>query len=394
MTSAYAVSGEEFCQSYLELSQKSAAKVNHKALLTVMFNPKKIIRATTIQSLDEGALKVVSTSEDKSPGEKIIFIHMPQPRLTTDDTIDELRSLQKEITKSSLMKRIKKARTLDSCMEEIKKDESGFLKLSHYLEVYESKKDLIEEEKQIAMNLQIDKKLKIYQKQGWKVVYTKNLFDFYNKIQNGTRISEIMMISHSDELGRLYDAEKNIFPKKAFGNLPKTITKIIMFSCHSRKVVDYYSIAEASQYFDYYFPEIREDFQQIFQDRIPVLAIKGLLKSAKAKSRKELSESQCSLDLNLEESRSKVILTLNNEFIGTLNEQAEIHLNIDCSRISSASNQVRAFYLGQKMKTPLGVTNILIRNQKKQETSLEIKEYLSSNGHSHILTIGTTGGIL
>lgn len=386
---AFAVTGEEFCQSYIEITTKNKAPTKTKTIFTVLFNPKKIIQASSLGEDPGHSIKTPKTNI-----QKIVFINMPQFDLDHNEELDELKRLQKENEKSPLLKKVKKVHTVGECLQEIKKDNQEFARINHFLEEYESKKELIDQDKQRAMNTQIEKKLRVFKKNDWKVVYSKNLFDFYQFINANQKISEIMMISHSDELGRLYDAEKNIFPKKGFGNLPRNITKVIMFSCHSRKVADYYSLTESIQHFDYYFPEVTDDFKEIFEDKIPVLAIKGMLKSAKAQSRKQSSDTACVLEISLPVRKSNLIVTLNNEFIGTFQNEEEFNQGVDCKKISQGSNQVKIYYLGSKSKDPLGVLRIVLKNQNNRETNLQIKEYLSSNGHGHILTIGNTGGIL
>jgi hypothetical protein len=77
-TQAWAISGQEFCESYASLSKpKTLKKHPFKDTLTVLYAPRNIIQVEELESdqiIDSNKEEITTTS-----GNKVIFIHLPNP---------------------------------------------------------------------------------------------------------------------------------------------------------------------------------------------------------------------------------------------------------------------------------------------------------------------------
>jgi hypothetical protein len=385
-----AVTVQEFCESYHTLNEVEVPQKGHlRKALTILFNPKKLI--LPISSLDQNLEKVIksSTHADK----KIIFINMPTP-LFDEKVIKDIQIQQKEIQKLTIYKDLKEAKTLQDCLHIVKNNTYEFDLLEIYIENFQQNQKKIDAQKQSIMNRQILKNLNPFKKIGWQIHFTKNLFEMFDIIENEITLTEMMIITHSDVQGRIYDAEKNIYPKKAFSNLPERIKKIIMYSCHSKEVASYYGINQRIDHFEYIYPVIKKEFEEIFHDKIPVIALKGMLPSASTShSLKNKSSRKCSLLINHASDKNHVLIILNDQFVGLLNSTKETHLNLYCDLLNQTKNVVKIFYLNQKERLPLDITSIALKTSEQEFFDLSIKNYQSSQSNYHLLTTGTIGGI-
>ena len=102
-TQAWAISGQEFCESYVSLSKpKTLKKHPFKDTLTVLYDPRNIIQVEELESdhiIDSNKEEITTTS-----GNKVIFIHLPNP---SADKIT-LQKKQKKISQLKLFKLLKK----------------------------------------------------------------------------------------------------------------------------------------------------------------------------------------------------------------------------------------------------------------------------------------------
>ena len=385
-----AVTGQEFCESYNTLNEVETNQKGHlKKTLTILFNPKKLI--LPISNLDN---RPQHFSKNHNINEKkIIFINMPTPQFD-EKIIYEIHLQQEEVQKLSIYKELKRANSIEECLKIVHKNTKEFEYLEKYIKHYQANQKTIDAQNQTIMNRQIQKALRPFKKNGWQIHFTKDLFEMFNIIEKELTLTEIMVITHSDEVGRIYDAEKNAFPKKAFSNLPERIKKLIMYSCHSKEVASYYEMKQKTEYFEYIYPVIIKEFEEIFQDKIPVIALKGMLPSARASHIfKQHLPRECALTLNHASDKNHVLISFNDHFIGLLGSTEVTHINFYCELINQAKNIVKVFYLNQKERLPLNISSIELRTSDHQILDLSIKNYQSSQNNSHLLTTGTTGGI-
>jgi hypothetical protein len=318
---------------------------------------------------------------------------MPTPQFD-EKIIYEIHLQQEEVQKLSIYKELKRANSIEECLKIVHKNTKEFEYLEKYIKHYQANQKTIDAQNQTIMNRQIQKALRPFKKNGWQIHFTKDLFEMFNIIEKELTLTEIMVITHSDEVGRIYDAEKNAFPKKAFSNLPERIKKLIMYSCHSKEVASYYEMKQKTEYFEYIYPVIIKEFEEIFQDKIPVIALKGMLPSARASHIfKQHLPRECALTLNHASDKNHVLISFNDHFIGLLGSTEVTHINFYCELINQAKNIVKVFYLNQKERLPLNISSIELRTSDHQILDLSIKNYQSSQNNSHLLTTGTTGGI-
>jgi hypothetical protein len=385
-----AVTRQEFCESYNTLNEKETSQRGHlKKTLTILFNPKKLI--LPISSSENGQEENFKKSQKNE--KKIIFINMPTP-VFDEKIINKIQSHKKKIQKLSIYSELKLVKSIEKCLEIVNNSTSEFEQLENFIEYYQKNQKTIDAKKQTIMNRQIQKVLKPFKKIGWQTHFTKDLFEMFNIIENEITLTEIMIITHSDEQGRIYDAMKNVYPKRAFSNLPERIKKIIMYSCHSNKVASYYEIKQRTDQFEYIYPVIIKEFEEIFQDKIPVIALKGILPNARASHSFEYYQKrECKLTLIHSAEKNHVLININDYFVGLMSLNNATHLNFYCDILNKNKNTVKVFYLNQKERLPLNISSIEIKTDGEQSFDLSIKNYQSSQSNNHILTTGTTGGI-
>ena len=391
-SSAWAITDQEFCESFSSLSTpKSPKKHSFKDTLTVLYTPARIIEVEKIESAS--VEEEVEILQDSTEAKKIIFIHFSQETVDKKD-LKALHKLQKKTSHLKLFKLLKKKPNEAKCLDLIKNNPEDFKEIEHYLHTFEEKKELVEKAKNQQMLRQLKVMLKPFQRLGWSVVYSNSLHSMYLYLSARPEVQEIMMINHSDELGRLYDADKNIFPKGAFDNPPKNIRKLMIFSCHPQKVISYYQIEAAAKNFDYYYPSVTEDFIDIFEDRIPLIALGGFKKAAKASFKYLKTNQNCMIQISKDSRSSDVVLALNSHFLGVLESTQENHIRFDCELLDGNKNVFKLFYLGASERTPFKVNQMVLSREENETQILKLKTILSSDQQSHILTTGTNGGHL
>jgi hypothetical protein len=119
-----------------------------------------------------------------------------------------------------------------------------------------------------------------------------------------------------------------------------------------------------------------------------------MLRSARAPvSRLSNERRECQLSLDLSGSVNGVVLTLNDHFIGVIDQSARAVQAFDCRLLSNRKNVLKANYLKNEFRPALGITHAVIQDSKQISYSMELKEFLSMDLKSHLITIGTTGGI-
>ena len=384
---ASGATGKDFCESFVTLSSETReSNIPFTTSWKIILRPKKIIKASYLGE-EAHEQQSLSSFSEKS---KYIFVHLPVP-LVDFKSLEKLKKHEDEIADLRIISELRVVKSVASCLEVINNNPKDFELMSEYIEEYNKNLDNLNAKKEAQSTLLLLRKLKRFAKKGWNIIQSPDLFDMYQMIEKTKSIREIMLVSHSDELGRIYDAKKNIFPKGAFSNLPENIKKVIMYSCHSRQVLEYYEINKLSAKIDYYFPEIQEEFKEVYSTKIPVVAVRGMLEVAKAGTRTNLSSyRQCSVLIDYPEAKNNVVISLNDQFVGTLSNTTQI----DCGLINENKNIIKVFYIGSVKRDPLQISAIRIITKSKTNLVGTTKEFLSKNRNNHLLTIGTFGGTL
>lgn len=389
--SAHAQEPRAFCEGFSALF--SAAPDPQPGILTrlrmallprTLIHPGKLTQLTRPEGDDEG-----DDALETYP--RVIFVQLPAPR-RDPEILRKLSEQKQAAAELPLLQALRKVRTTEGCLAEVESRPEQFEALSTYLELFEKAQPALEAEQAHALRDLLLSKLSAFERRGWRIELTTDLFEMYRTIEQTPSIREVMIVAHSDELGRLYDSSKNIFPKGAFANLPGRITKLVIYSCHSQKVAEYYGASQLLNQLDYLYPEIRQGVARHYGSTIPVAAIRGMLRSAGRPPRDPSHERSCSVRITMPEARRHLIITLNGSLIGAKDFQAQTELPVDCA-LTAASDTVKIYYLGTDQRPALSVSSITLRKQDSKgefsERTLTIREFVSSQTGNHLLTQGT-----
>ena len=385
---AYAANDNEFCTSYVALLNDSKnPNISFSSMATMIFSPKKMIHAEFLGQKHES-----NKAEKSKQANKVIFVHLVASEFDSN-IIKNLKVKEKEIGKLDMVRKLRSVKTIEDCQIVVDSNSEDYRQVENYLNDYSNHQDDLKASRDKKNLILLSKKMQKYIRMGWVISYVHDLFEMYHEIENNQLIEQIMLVAHSDQIGRLYDAKKNIFPKGAFSNLPRRIRKVIVYSCNADKVIDFYDIKKLSAKLDYYYPVVNKNFKNIFESQIPAIAINGMAKAAKAKLKAlSVSYDVCLLKISMNEASQNVVVMINDSFAGPV-RAAESYLPLDCQLLSATSNQVKIFYLGEVKRFPLEVSSIVIESSRGESHALKLKEFLSPYDHNHILTLGITGGI-
>jgi hypothetical protein len=385
---AYAANEKDFCTSYVALVNDSKnPNISFSEMATMILTPKKMIHAEFLGQEHESKKAVKSKQANK-----VIFVHLVASEFDSN-TLKNLKIKKKEISKLDIVQKLRSVKTIGDCQVVVASHPEDYLRVENYLNDYFNHQDDLNASRDKKYLILLSKKMQKYIRMGWKISYVHDLFEMYQEIENDQLIEEIMLVAHSDQIGRLYDAKKIIFPKGAFSNLPRRVRKVIVYSCNADKVIDFYDIKKLSSKLDYYYPVLNKNFQNIFESQIPAIAINGMTKAANARLKALPSSFDvCSLKVSMNVATPNVVVMINDYFAGSVST-AESNLTLDCQLLSETSNQVKMFYLGEVKRLPLEVSSIVIESSRGDSHSLKLKEFQSPYNHNHILTLGITGGI-
>ncbi len=383
-SSAHAIEPRTFCDGFAELFTGSPAPTLSLAKrLRMALLPRSLVRAG---KLKEGADELRSP-----PGSKVIFVQLPAPA-RHPELIESLEKRKLQIARLELMQELRSARTSEQCLQAVTARPEEFGELSSYLELFQKAQPALDAERDHALRDLLLRKLRRFERQGWRIESSPDLFAMYRTLEEDSSIREVMLVAHSDDLGRLYDSKQNILPKGAFSNLPGRITKLIVYSCHAEMVAAYYEAARNTGKFDYYFPEIREDFGSLYNTTIPVAAIRGMLRAGRSRTQAPQGGRECGVRISMPEARNHLVISLNGTMVGASSGRREIELQIDCA-LTASNDTVKIYYLGTDQRPALSVSSITLRKKdslgESSERTLTVREFVSSQTGNHLLTQGT-----
>jgi hypothetical protein len=381
---------ELFCQSLATIVENQP-KTNQLTVLQafqILYLTRTIIKPEEISN--ENLKHQMDTSSLE--GEKLVLINLPNSSYNKDE-IEKLKELRKEITHLTLYKKLKKKQDQENCIKYISSYPQDYEKFIAFINEDNAKKELQENYRNSRMMSLALHQLKAFKRKGWKVQIIKNLFEMYHALEENINLSQVMLVNHSDELGRLYDAQKNILPKGAFSNLPSNIKRLSIFSCHPLEVIKYYKINELVHKFSYFYPHLNEKFSSFFGENIPVLAIKSMLKINRTSLPQNLlSGRDCSIKLEGERNIENIIISLNGSVLSASTIEPNTQRFFDCNLLNTNSNSFKIYYLGSTEKKPLGLENLKLQKNNSEIIDVPLLEYLSTDKIRHIVTIGTIGG--
>jgi phosphoribosylformylglycinamidine (FGAM) synthase-like amidotransferase family enzyme len=202
---------------------------------------------------------------------------------------------------------------------------------------------------------------------------------------------EILLIAHSDENGKLYDAKKNIFPKRTFHHLNQFVNHFILFSCHAEKVISYHELKKVFEKKTLTYPLVQDEFKTLFDEKTPLISVKSMLNLSYFMQNENNRSEVCDVKINSSSKEINLIISLNDFIIGSMHDESRKIFQTDCKMIGD-KNTVKIFQPTSAKKMRLNITEITV-SRNNEETQLDIKEFISKINQHHILTIGTTGGI-
>jgi hypothetical protein len=380
---------EVFCQSLTTVisNQTNVKKISVLQAFQILYLTRTLITPKELPQDD-----VVYENHFEDEGEKLVFVNLPSTQFDQQE-IDRFKKLKKEITHLRLFKKLKKNQEEQQCLKNIEQHPEDYKKFVKFINESNSKKELQENYKNSRLMSLALHQLKSFKRKGWKIKVTKNLFEFYEQIESNTKISQIILVNHSDELGRLYDAEKTIFPKGSFSNLPPNIKRLIIFSCHPLEVIKHYQISSITKKLSYYYPEVNENFKDFFGENIPVLAIRSLMKL----NRKALPDNfntnyNCSFEIKGTKDLKNIVFSVNDNVISAGEIQENQITKFDCNLLLTSKNIIKIYYLNSLEKNPIGILALYLHTPEQSKQEIPLTEYLSADKTRHLVTIGTIGG--
>lgn len=392
--SAYATTDQEFCESYVSLTAEVTAvePVSIGAMLKLMILPRQAIKSQKIESSrkKEGVIDAGSI-EQKT---KMILVNLknePQDLAQLKVKFKQLSSMKKKVNQLDLIRELRSVETVEACLGLLEKHPSDYASIKEYLEFHQSVSPALEKQKETQAVESLHRKLKAFKKQGWKIVHPKDLFEMIRIIETTPSLGEVMVISHSDQTGNLYDAERNILPAGMFSNLPSTVRKLMVFSCNAENVIKRYQfdLEAAKGRYDYFYPEVSESLKNIFDQKTPLVAVRGMLPAAREKSESVAPVSRkCIIEISHHINNGYLLVTLNDRLLGSLSSSSDTRHEFFCDLMDPKKNLVKVFYLGSSERSPIGVSSIELSDELGKKHRLDVKEFLSVNSERHILTIG------
>jgi hypothetical protein len=265
--------------------------------------------------------------------------------------------------------------------------------MSDYLDQYKSARPHLDAKRQSDLRALVERKLNAFQRKGWEVRYPQSHFDVLSQLEREPEIREAMLIAHADPEGKLYNATGTAIPVGFLLSLPQSLQKLILFSCHSRAVLDRYEAAMASASLDLHYPELQERHENLYRTSIPVVALRGMLVSADARlSDGSAPERACKIEIELPVASGRYELLIQNRLIGILDQAHQKSVPFDCSLLGTGKIIFKLHHAEGEDRTPPRVSQMRLTTPGSGMVLLRVKEFLSSDGISHIQTIGTTGG--
>lgn len=380
---------EAFCRDYLALRQEqSNSRPRPDQTLTLLFRPRSLIQARQW----DRPVPARKVRDSSARTKKVIYVLLSSPE-SDESVIRSVRATQERIRRLPLLRDLARAPSLEGCIEAVQQDSFGYARMSEYLDQYKTARPHLDAKRQSDLRALVEKKLIAFEHKGWEVRFPKTYSDFMIELERDPGIREAMIIAHADPEGKLYDSTGTAIPEGVLLNLPESLQKLILFSCHSRAVLDRYEAKRASSSMDIHYPELEDQHENLYRTSIPVVALRGMLNAADAGlSGGSAPDRSCRIDVVLPEASGRYEILLQNRLIGILDRTAGKSISFDCSLLGTGKTIFKLHHAEGEARTPPRVSEMRLTTPGSGMVLLRVKEFLSSDGISHIQTIGTTGG--
>lgn len=371
----------QFCQAYF--SQKNPQSPNQKKnssafkfLLTFMYNPKALVEIAPLDGSVIDSLNKRSTS-------KLFFDLIPREKMTQDEK-SELKRLRKivnqnkkQLNRKEFINSLNKLSTHEECYQFIDTPDMTNLFLK-FEKDYKSYYDLKTKKFNEVTAKMMEKNLNIFRRKGWTVFTGLSINEVHRQILKAPK-STVLIVGHASEKGEVVDKDVNIIPATFFKNTE--IDNLIIYSCHSDKVIDFYEIYHIKSIHRYYKPQLTEISQGMIEaDKIPLIALKTILKETFNVNSSTYSAKSCSLHMNT--SNNTMGVFLNKIFLGSMEKE----IFFDCDFLKGNGN-ILEIYSMEKSRMQ-GSLNLSAVTLNKSEV-VKLNDFISKVTNKHIVTKGT-----
>lgn len=298
---------------------RSSSNTKLGKLLKAILFPKSVLRLKGIDRIKgaEGRL---------GPNELHVFVNLVKKEDFQNASVAKveargLKRIKKLIKGNELYKTLLEQESLEDCLSEIDRNKSGFLTLVALIESLNDKLPFAEIKTRIDTHNYTIKNIKNLKRSNW-VIHEEFYLEDFLKVMSGNP-TDIIIIGHAYENGSIVDAEGKLLPTSIFSNAPTSLQSLLIFSCHSLKVIETYqlnSLTDKGRFF-FHFPMLKDSFSVTFGDATPLLGIKSLISYGRKITATRLplvNEKNCKLVFSANSQNGRLLVYLNNRFLSSL----------------------------------------------------------------------------
>jgi nucleotide-binding universal stress UspA family protein len=376
----------EFCKSYLTLrDEKAGESLRPLQALPLLLAPGRVVHSEQVGR----PLPLPARSGD---GKKLILVLLPGSELSERDEarLRALSKMRKRLSRIDLLEVLDQVKEVSDCESALHHDPFGAERIGSYLQAVSELRPLIEAKRNLRLKKALLARTASFERAGYQVKSLSSYFDVLSTLRSDPSIREILIAAHADPEGHLYDTEGRMIPRGFLLNLPTSLRKVILFSCHTAEVLKVYEADRAAAGLDIHYPVLSPNFKKIYESSVPVIALPGLLRSARSGIGTEAAPvRECRIRVSLPADAGRLVLALNDRLIGILDHSRELDERFDCSLLDSTKNVFKLHHLEGEERIPPRVSSMHLSTPDRGEIPLRVREFVSTDGESHIQTIGT-----
>ena len=322
-------------------------------IFNILFTPKNIVEMNTLELSEDFTEEGIISKQDMDEsshsvnGKKYAFLFIKEAFISQEEN-RKLKSLKKSLRKRQSqindldftreLKNITDQSRCQTLVEQYSEDYNRVIQLSQDID---RARPLLKEQQDALFYKLTMLKTKFLKRKGWTIIKSATFYKA-NQLMNQDGVAALF-ITHSTHSGKIIDANGNTTPKQFFKSIPNSVDKVIMYSCHSNAVIKHYAINSKKRSYVYSYPLVKNQFQLLFKNSIPLISLKKIRKTLKLKPKKLSSQDKCHVTLNSNHSNDGYNLYLNRHYIGSLNTQKSNHtFAFDCE-LSKEINYVTIY---------------------------------------------------
>ena len=234
----------EFCQQ-LAITRAPKLSEEIREILKLKFSPEEFA-TPQVQILHPEQLG--STTNTTLPTQSAkIYLGASESTIQSDlelqQELIQLDAINKEITQSAIPIRRLYELAQSSWIDCVNEAEKIQFDINHYNALI-LKKTSLWRASSAAESKTLSASIPSSIQKSWKIQSDFTLGQLFRDLQKG-RVENLVIISHADNQGRIFDAQGNTIPQSFFNHIHPRIRSISIFSCHGEKVRNYYQIDQA-----------------------------------------------------------------------------------------------------------------------------------------------------